>query len=220
MLSEISRFSGGTLLERPYRTAGLLLGTSSFTAAGWHGTFYPKGMKSSDFLTYYASKFKTVEIDSTYYGPPSATTVMGWRDKTPSDFIFAAKVPQTVTHERALLDCQTEFHTFIDTMSILGDKLGPLVFQFPYFDQWKFPTQKHFLEVLRPFLKKLPTDHKFAIEIRNKSWLNAVLSDLLREHRVALVLQDLSSMPRPWEIKEKFDFIIADFAYMRWLGDR
>lgn len=207
-------------LERPYEAAGLLLGTSSFTAAGWDGTFYPKGMKSSDYLTHYASKFKTVEIDSTYYGPPSASTVTRWRDKTPSDFIFAAKVPQTITHEKALVDCQAEFHEFIDTMSILGDKLGPLVFQFPYFDRWKFPAQRDFLEVLRPFLKKLSADHKFAVEIRNKSWFNVIFTDLLREHRVALVLQDLSSMPRPWEFKEKFDFITTDFVYVRWLGDR
>jgi Protein of unknown function DUF72 len=81
-------------IERPYSEPGLLLGTSSFTATGWQGTFYPVGMKPPEYLSFYATRFKTVEIDSTYYGPPSASTVMGWRDKTPPDFIFAAKVPQ------------------------------------------------------------------------------------------------------------------------------
>ena len=74
--------------------------------------------------------------------------------------------------------------------------------------------------MLRPFLKKLPADHKFAVEIRNKSWFNAAFADLLREDRIALVLQDSSFMPRPWELKEKFDFITTDFVYVRWLGDR
>ena len=134
-----------SLLDRPYEATGLLLGTSAFTATGWSGTFYPEGMKSSDYLTHYASKFKTVEIDSTYYGPPSASTVTRWRDKTPPGFIFTAKVPQTITHEKALVDCQAEFREFIDTVSILGNKLGPLVFQFPYFDRGKFPRKKMFL---------------------------------------------------------------------------
>jgi uncharacterized protein YecE (DUF72 family) len=72
----------------------MLLGTSSFTAAGWQGSFYPIGMRSKDFLSYYASQFQTVEIDSTFYGTPTASTVTSWNEKTPQDFIIAAKVPQ------------------------------------------------------------------------------------------------------------------------------
>jgi uncharacterized protein YecE (DUF72 family) len=95
-----------------------------------------------------------------------------------------------------------------------------MVFQFPLFDRWKFAKQDSFLGVLTPFLKKLPTDYKFVIEIRNKTWLDARFADVLREHNVALALTDTSFMPRPWEMKEKFDLITADFAYVRWLGDR
>jgi uncharacterized protein YecE (DUF72 family) len=207
-------------LERPFCEPDLFLGTSAFTAAGWQGTFYPEGTKSSGYLTYYASKFKTVEIDSTYYGTPSASTVMAWHQKTPSDFVFAAKVPQVITHEKVLVDCEDEFGEFMETVGILGNKLGPLVFQFPHFDRWKFAKQEDFLAVLTPFLKKLPANHKFAIEIRNKSWFNAAFADLLREHKIALVLQDLSFMPRPWEFKEQIDFVTTDFVYVRWLGDR
>jgi uncharacterized protein YecE (DUF72 family) len=65
-------------VERPYSEPGLLLGTSSFTANGWSGAFYPPAMKPRDFLPYYATQFKTVEIDSTYCGTPSATTVTNW----------------------------------------------------------------------------------------------------------------------------------------------
>src|SRR5712664_223360 len=199
---------------------GMLLGTSSFTAAGWQGSFYPIGMRSKDFLSYYASQFQTVEIDSTFDGTPTASTVTSWNEKTPQDFIIAAKVPQTITHEEALVDCDSEFEEFVKTMDILGPKLGPMVFQFPLFDRWKFPKQDSFLGVLTPFLKKLPTDHKFVMEIRNKTWLDARFADVLRESNVALALTDTSFVPRPWEMKEKFDLITADFTYVRWLGDR
>jgi hypothetical protein len=64
---------------------GMHIGTSAFTAAGWEGSFYPRGMQPSDFLTYYATKFNTVEVDSTFYRAPSASTVEGWRRKTPDN---------------------------------------------------------------------------------------------------------------------------------------
>jgi len=105
-------------------------------------------------------------------------------------------------------------------MDFLGPKLGPMVFQFPHFDRWKFPKQDNFLAVLEAFLKKLPRDHKFAVEIRNKTWLDAKLADLLREHNVALALTDTSFMPRPWEMKQKIDLATTDWTYVRWLGDR
>ena len=85
--------------ERPYYEPGLLLGTSAFTAASWERSFYPAGMKSRDFLAYYATQFATVE------GAPSASAVAAWFEKTPPDFVFAAKVPSVVTHEKMLVDC-------------------------------------------------------------------------------------------------------------------
>jgi uncharacterized protein YecE (DUF72 family) len=207
-------------IERPYSLPGILLGTSAFTASGWEGSFYPRGMQSRDYLSYYAKQFSTVEVDSTFYGCPSPTTVSNWSSRTPEDFIFCVKVPQVITHDKALVDCDAEFEEFVKTMDILGPKLGPMVFQFPSFDRWKFPRQDSFLAVLTPFLKKLPADHKFVIEIRNKNWLDAKFADVLREHNVALALTDTSFMPRPWEMKGKFDLVTADFAYVRWLGDR
>jgi uncharacterized protein YecE (DUF72 family) len=173
-LEEAADFVAGLEVERPCSEPGLLLGTSSFTATGWQSTLYPEGMRPSDYLTHYASKFKTVEIDSTYYGPPSASTVMGWwRDKTPSDFLFAAKVPQTITIEKVLVDCEAECDQFLETMNILGDKLEPLVFQFPFFDRWRLPKQKDFLVVLAPFLKNFPvvTDSQSRYETKLGSML-------------------------------------------------
>ncbi len=107
-------------------------------------------MKSTSYLSYYAKQFRAVEIESTFYGTPSAKTVQNWYEKTPADFVFAAKVPQVVTHDKVLVDCDSEFGEFIDTIRILKEKLGPMVFQFPSFDRWKFPKQDSFLAVLIP----------------------------------------------------------------------
>ena len=219
-LEKAAELTSELKVERPYSLPGILLGTSAFTADGWQGSFYPSGMKSRDFLSYYATQFATVEVDSTFYGCPSASTVNNWAARTPEDFIFSVKVPQIIRHEKTLVDCDSEFDEFVKTMDILGPKLGPMVFQFPVFDRWKFPKQDSFLTVLEPFLKKFPADHKYVVEIRNKTWLDARFADVFRESNVALALTDTSFMPRPWEMKEKFGLITADFAYVRWLGDR
>ena len=178
-------------------------------------------MKSTNYLSYYAKQFRTVEIDSTFYGTPSAKTVESWYEKTPADFVFAAKVPQVVTHDKVLVDCDSEFDEFIDTMRILKEKLGPMVLQFPKFDKWVLKSSDEFLGRLDWFLKRVSDlALRFAVEIRNKDWLNPRPTEALRAHNVALALTDTSFMPRPWELKGKFDLVTADFAYVRWLGDR
>ena len=207
-------------IDRPYSLPGILLGTSAFTADGWQGSFYPPGMKSRDFLSYYATQFPTVEVDSTFYGCPSASTVSNWSARTPQDFIFSVKVPQVITHEKSASRLRLRIRRVRENNGYPRPEAWPDGVQFPSFDKWKFPKQESFLSVLTPFLKKLPTDHKFVIEIRNKTWLDARFGDVLREHNVALALTDTSFMPRPWEMKEKFDMITADFCYVRWLGDR
>jgi uncharacterized protein YecE (DUF72 family) len=119
-----------------------------------------------------------------------------------------------------LQDCDEALKHFLETMDLMGDKLGPLLFQFGYFNQTVFGSGAVFLARLEAFLKKLPKGHKFAVEIRNKNWLSKPFFDLLREHKVASALIDQSWMPRPAEIFEKFDPITADFTYIRLLGDR
>lgn len=200
--------------------AQIHLGTSAFTATGWEGAFYPAGMKSADYLTYYASRFGTVEVDSTFYHSPSANTVMGWARKTPDGFVFALKVPQSITHEKVLIQCDEEFKAFVSAAGLLGNKLGPMLFQFGYFNHSAFTSRAQFIARLKPFLQKLPTGHKFAIEIRNKHWLTEGFFKLLREHNVAYALTDQSWMPGPNEIFARVDPITADFTYIRWLGDR
>lgn len=198
--------------------APILLGTSSFTATGWEGSFYPKGLRSADYLPFYAQHFHTVEIDATYYACPSVQTVRNWASRTPDGFIFSVKVPQVITHEKVLVNCEAELQQFLETMHLLGEKLGPVVFQFPFFHREVFRDRHEFTDRLVPFLKKLPHGHKVAVEIRNRNWLDAEFANLLRDHKIALVLQDRSWMPSPSELK--FDLITADWTYIRWLGDR
>ena len=147
----------------------MLLGSCSFTASGWEKTFYPPGLKKAGYLGFYSKHFRTVEVDSTFYGIPSERTVRRWFDQTPEDFVFACKVPQSITHESCLVDCDGQFREFLNVMSLLEHKLGAMLFQFPYFDAKASLGPAEFLGHLRNFLPKLPTDFRFALEIRNKS---------------------------------------------------
>ena len=97
-----------------------------------------------------------------------------------------------------------------------------MVFQFPFFNETVFTGPMQFESRMKAFFDKLPriADYRFAVEIRNKYWLKPRLLNVLRENNVALVLQDQAWMPSAEELFEKYDPITADFAYIRWLGDR
>ncbi len=201
-------------------TVGTLrVGTSSFTAAGWRGTFYPQGMKQADYLGHYATQFDTVEIDSTWYAAPTERTVLNWAAQTPDHFTISAKVPQVITHERCLENCDLEMTSFLKVMERLGPKLGVLLLQFPYFNRDLFATPEPFLKRLTPFLKKLPTCFRFALELRNKSFLIPQLRHMLEAHRIAIALVDHPWMPAP-KTWFKTDPVTAPLAYVRLLGDR
>jgi uncharacterized protein YecE (DUF72 family) len=199
----------------------LHLGTSSWTAKGWLGTFYPSGTKPADFLAHYARRYTTVEIDATFYATPPVSTVAGWRDKTPDGFLFAAKAPQAITHEKFLEDCEHELHGFLEAMSGLGPKLGPILFQFPYFAKKQGVTEDEFLTRLVTFLKTLPkAGYRFAVEVRNKTWMNPALFEILHDHGVACCLIDHPWMSPPDQLFKHKEIVTAPFAYVRWLGDR
>ena len=200
--------------------AEILLGTSAFTASGWETAFYPSGMKPADYLSFYATKYNAVELDNTFYRTPAIPTVKGWYAKTPPGFLFAAKVPQVITHEKALVDCDEELSNFLKAMDCLGEKLGPLLLQFGYFNQKAFAGVNEFLARLVPFLKKIHRGYRFAVEIRNKNWLVPAFVDALRERHVALAMVDHVWLPRPKQLFARFDPITADFVYVRWIGDR
>jgi uncharacterized protein YecE (DUF72 family) len=202
------------------RIPNLLLGTSSWSCEDWVGIFYPPGTPSADFLGHYAQHFDTVEVDSTYYRIPSESMVRNWRARTPPGFTFAAKFPQSITHEKVLQDCREELANFLRTMSLLEDRLGPLLLQFPYFNAKAFARPEDFLTRLTSFLDKLPGEFQYALEVRNKYWVNARLLDILRKKGVALALIDHPWMTPIPQLMSKLDVATAGFTYIRWLGDR
>jgi len=180
------------------------IGTMGWSYDFWIGNFYPSGSK--DLLYEYVKNFDTVEINNTFYRIPSRDTVRNWKEDVPDDFIFTAKFPRKITHLKMLQDCKEEVEIFIEHMSILGDKLGPLLMQFPS----AFKSEK--FEILKDFLAGLP-ERRFAVEVRNKNWLDEKFYDLLRDNGVALALIDHPWMPQ-------MNTITTDFTYIRWEGDR
>jgi len=124
-------------------------------------------MKSADYLTYYSRHFDTVEVDSTFYRCPTIEAARNWTLKTPPGFIFSLKIPQTITHQKILVDCENELGEFVSTAGVLGEKLGPMVFQFPFFNDSTFSSHVQFVARLQAFFKKLPRvgSYRFAVEI-------------------------------------------------------
>jgi len=206
----------------PWKAGQLRLGTCSWTAKGWEKAFYPKGTKRTDFIRVYAERFSSVEIDASFYGIPRDTTLDTWRDETAPGFVFSAKAPREITHDRFLLGCERPLASFLNAMDRLGEKRGPLLFQFPYFAKRKQVTLTDFLGRLKPFLDLLPQDsgHQFALEVRNKTWISAPLLEMLAHHQVALALIDHPWMSRPRQLFGTPAIFTAPFLYVRWLGDR
>lgn len=209
----------------------ILLGTSSWSAQGWKGTFYPAGLEAKEQIRHYASRFQAVEADTTWYHMPSAALVQGWAERTPEDFIICAKFPRDIVHggkeakpdgAKVLVPEHTAAATslFLSRMRALGPRAGPLLLQFPYFNRTAFTGPKPFLERLESFLAALPGDFRYAVEIRNARWIDEPLLEILRRHRTALTLSEVSYMPHPAELAERMDVITTDFLYARLIGDR
>jgi uncharacterized protein YecE (DUF72 family) len=207
------------------------IGTSSFSESDWVGSFYPPGTKPGDFLSYYAHEFNTVEIDATYYAIPSKNTVDGWVRKTPDNFLITAKFPRSIVHggdgprpdPKIILNPEityTQRDSFLNIISRLGRRLGPLLLQFPYFSKAAFRSAEEFFSRLDRFLTDLPGDFRYAVEIRNRNWLTGEFIEILKKHRAALALVDQAWMPHGDELEPGIDPVTTDFAYIRLLGDR
>ncbi len=173
----------------------------------WKGSFYPKDLASKDFLSFYSERLDTVEVDSTFYRIPRTGTVTEWKQQTPAGFLFSLKFPQKITHIKMLQDCQEETRVFLERVDGLGEKLGVLLLQFP-----PMFRQQH-LPLLRDYLKTLPKEYRYAVEVRNKSLLTEELYALLKEHGIALAWVDAAKMPFVTQVT-------ADFVYVRWEGNR
>ncbi len=187
--------------------ARLRFGCSGWDYQEWIGPFYRNASESK--LAAYARVFDTAEINSTFYRAPSPGMVLGWGKYTPDDFMFAAKVPQTVTHDR-LLDvargADTDLKAYCDLMRPLLDqgKLGPLLLQLP-------PRLRFEASPIRRFLETLPHDFTFALEPRNRSWMALDAFDILRANGVAYTIVDEPLLPPDLHVT-------SPTAYIRWHG--
>jgi len=191
------------------KLSNISIGTSGWSYKEWEGVLYPKGEKRK--LTYYSKYFKTVEIDSTYYAYPSKIMVQGFASVTPEDFVFSAKLPKLITHEKKLdveRGVEQDLTRFLHVMRPLEDsgKLGALLIQLPP----SFTYERH-LANLDAFLRIIPSDLRFAIEFRNLSWLRSESWDLLRRYNVANTIVDEPLLP-PNPV------VTADFSFIRWHG--
>ena len=185
----------------------IYLGTQGWSYASWEGVFYPQGTPSNRYLANYATKFRAIEIDSTFYGTPRMSNIEKWDRDTPDDFRFAAKFPKRITHEKMLRDTAQDTAFFLDTMSKFGAKLGPLCLQFAH----DFSPDRR--AQLDEYLAALPKNFRYAVEIRSRGWLKDWFFEMLKKYRVALVLVDRVAMP-------KMQLTTTDFTYIRWLGNR
>ncbi len=187
------------------------LGTQGWNYEAWVGPFYPEGTRPAEYLSVYARAFDTVEVDATFYAIPPSKTIRGWAERTPDDFIFALKMPQEISHERRLRDADDLAEEFFDRARELEDKLGPVLIQLgPDFGPVELPA-------VAQFLPKLPRDIRFAIEFRQRAWINDGVLALLAEHHVALALTDARWIPRK-QMLALATRPTSDFLYIRWMG--
>ena len=183
------------------------LGTSGWSYNEWEGSFYQEGEKKK--LRAYSHVFKIVEIDSTFYRNPSKGTVMGWLKYSPSDFVFTAKLPKLITHDKQLGlkdNVKADLDDFFDLMRPLqlGGKLGCFLIQLP-------PKCDCNLENLESFFGLLDPLFKYAVEFRNASWLKDETWALLKKHNVAYTIVDEPLLPPEVHLT-------TNFAYFRWHG--
>lgn len=209
------------------------IGISGWTYPPWRGPFYPKGVPQKQELAYAARQFRSIEVNGTFYGLQRPDVFAHWHDETPEGFVFAIKGSRYITHVRRLRDVTAPLANFFaQGLLRLGDKLGPVLWQFP-------PNFSFDVERLDGFLAQLPRDTKaaarlaakhdksrrdvwrktdaerplrHAVEIRHDSFRDPVFIDLLRRHQVALVCADTVAWPRLMDLT-------ADFVYCRLHGE-
>jgi uncharacterized protein YecE (DUF72 family) len=180
------------------------IGTSGWHYEGWSGIFYPVEMKERDYLSFYSTVFRTVEINSSFYHLPLKSTFARWKDAVPGDFIFAVKASRYITHQKKLKDSERPLSRFLENAEGLGNKLGIILFQLP--PGWNFNPER-----LKEFIENLPAKHRYAFEFRDRSWINERTLKLLESHRIAFCIYDMSGYTTPKEVT-------SDQVYIRFHG--
>jgi uncharacterized protein YecE (DUF72 family) len=182
-------------------SATIYLGTSGYSYDEWkHGVFYPEGLKNREMLSFYAHTLNSVEINYTFRRFPSENTLRTWRSETPDAFRFTLKGSQRITHYKRLADADEEVRAFLDRAALLGERLGPVLFQCP-------PTLEYDRRLIEAFVGYLPPATRVAMEFRHESWRAA--RELLREQGVAwCVAQTDERDPRAQDLSwEPFGFL-------------
>jgi uncharacterized protein YecE (DUF72 family) len=178
----------------------LYVGTSGFDYPEWKGSFYPTNLRRREMLAYYSRKLPSVEINYTFRHEAEAETTAAWAAATPSDFVFALKAHQRLTHWQRLLGTDDSLPRFLESARALRGKLGPILFQLP-------PNFKADLERLAAFVDRLPVDLRFAFEFRHDSW--SVATPLLAERGVATCVSETDERAFDGELQ------VAPFVYLR-----
>ena len=184
------------------------IGTSGWSYKHWAGLFYPSHIKPDKYLEYYMTRFSCVELNSCFYHLPKSATVKGWVSRTPDFFRFCPKLSRFITHRKRLVDIDEALQRFFNLFDAMKHKLGPVLIQLP-------PGLKFDKLLIHDFLTrlhKLYSDYRFAVEVRNSSWLNDDFFDLLSINRIAFVMAD-SGNRFPY-----CETITTDSVYLRFHG--
>ncbi|MBI4514175.1 MAG: DUF72 domain-containing protein [Gemmatimonadetes bacterium] len=180
----------------------LRVGTSGYAYPQWKGAFYPRDLPASDFLRFYAERLSSVELNNTFYRFPAEALLDGWRASTPDGFCFAVKAHQKITHQGRLKGVEEFTRDFVERCTVLGQKLGPILFQLP-------PYLRRDDERLAGFLASSPRGFRYTVEFRHESWFDEPIFQRLREANVALCIAEMEEGAAPPRMAT------ADFCYLR-----
>ena len=182
------------------RSGRVLIGTSGWSYAHWRGPFYPPALPHDAQLAFYAGRFRSVEINSTFYRLPETKMLRAWHDAVPRDFTFAVKASRFITHMKKLNAPARALKSFFGRIEALGDKLGPVLFQLP--PRWRCNHER-----LASFLTALSRDFRYAFEFRDQSWLEPRTYELLARHGAALCFYELGGYRSPIVVTSKLIYI-------------
>ena len=169
----------------------LIAGTSGYAFKEWKGSFYPEDLKDDGMLGFYAGKFPSVEINNTFYRLPKEHVLREWAAQVPDAFTFAIKASQRITHHARLKpECASAVEFLLTNTSVLGGRLGPVLFQLP-------PNLKKDVPRLQAFVDTLPSDRKFTIEFRNPTWFEDDVYEVLRRRGIAMCITEQPEFASP-----------------------
>lgn len=196
------------------------VGTSGWVYPDWTGKFYPADLAQRKWLEYYSQHFKTVEVNATFYRQMKQSTFENWVKTVPFDFIFSVKASRFITHIKRLKPADDSLVRFIESVSFLDKKLGPILFQLP--PRLKIDTKK--LEIFFSELRAQNLRLKAAFEFRDRSWFDDAIYQILKKHNAALVISESGGHPTsPRELRgarwPSEEVITADFTYIRFHGE-